>query len=223
VSSEAVIHVVEDDDSFRAAISRLLRVAGYETRGYRYAGEFLLEPPPAGPGCLLLDLNMPGPSGLELQEAVARRGDGLPVVFLTAHGDIRKTVRAMRQGASDFLTKPVRREELLAAVRAALDRQREEASTSRWRREIAGRYATLTPREREVLERVVTGAINKQIAARLGTSERTIKAHRAKIMEKMQVQSVAELVLANAALRRRTGTGARGRDLRLGGAASPED
>jgi FixJ family two-component response regulator len=199
---------VDDDDSFRTAISRLLRASGFEVRAYRSAGEFLLEPAPKGPACLLLDIHMPGPDGLELQEAIARRGDSLPVIFLTAHGDVRKTVRAMRQGASDFLTKPVRREELLEAVRAALDRQKEEESTAGWRRELATRYALLTPREREVLERVVAGALNKQIAAALGTSERTIKAHRARIMQKMQVDSLAELVLANAALQRR---GAHGR------------
>jgi FixJ family two-component response regulator len=201
--SSGLVHVVDDDDSFRTAISRMLRASGFEVRAYRSAGEFLLEPPPKGPGCLVLDVHMPGPDGLELQEAVARRGDSLPIVFLSAHGDVRKTVRAMRQGAADFLTKPVRREELLAAVRAALDRQKVEESTAGWRRELARRYALLTPREREVLEGVVTGALNKQIAAALGTSERTIKAHRAKIMLKMQVDSVAELVLANAALRER--------------------
>jgi FixJ family two-component response regulator len=197
------VHVVDDDDSFRTAISRLLRTSGYEVKAYGSAGEFLLERPPHGPGCLLLDLHMPGPNGLELQEAITRRGDGLPVIFLTAHGDVRKTVRAMRQGASDFLTKPVQREELLAAVRSALDRQKQDESTAGWRRELAARYALLTPREREVLERVVKGALNKQIAAALGMTERTVKAHRAKIMQKMRVDSLAELVLANAALRHR--------------------
>jgi FixJ family two-component response regulator len=202
------IHVVDDDDSFRTAISRMLRASGLEVRAYRSAGEFLLEPAPQGPGCLLLDLRMPGPSGLELQEAIARRGDALPVIFLTGHGDIRKSVRAMRQGAADFLTKPVKREELLRAVRSALDRQKQDESTAGWRRELATRYALLTPREREVLERVVTGALNKQIAAVLGMTERTVKAHRAKIMQKMQVDSLAELVLANAALRQRGDHGA---------------
>jgi len=197
------IHVVDDDDSFRTAISRMLRASGYEVKAYRSAGEFLLEPAPRGPGCLLLDLHMPGPDGLELQEAIARRGDGLPIIFLTGHGDIRKSVRAMRQGAADFLTKPARREELLQAVRSALDRQKQDESTAGWRRELAARYALLTPREREVLERVVTGALNKQIAAVLGMTERTVKAHRARIMQKMQVDSLAELVLANAALRQR--------------------
>ena len=202
-AAAATVHVVDDDDSFRTAISRLLRTSGYEVKAYKSAGEFLLEPPPHGPGCLLLDLHMPGPSGLELQEAIARRGDGLPVIFLTAHGDVRKTVRAMRQGASDFLTKPVQREELFAAVRSALDRQTQDESTAAWRRDLAARYALLTPRELEVLERVVKGALNKQIAAALGMTERTVKAHRAKIMQKMQVDSLAELVLANAALRPR--------------------
>jgi FixJ family two-component response regulator len=202
--TSAVIHVVDDDDAFRAAMSRLLRVAGFEVKDYRSAGDYLLEPPPDGAGCLLLDLHMPGPDGLELQEAVLRRGDGLPVIFLTGHGDIRKSVRAMRQGAADFLIKPVNREELLAAIRAALHRQERERSASRWRRDLAARYATLTPREKQVLEGVVTGALNKQIAALLGTSERTVKAHRAKIMLKMQVDSVAELVLASAALRPRS-------------------
>lgn len=205
--ASAVIHVVDDDDAFRAAMARLLRVAGYDVKEYRSAGEYLLDPPSDGAGCLLLDLHMPGPSGLELQEAVLRRGDSLPVVFLTGHGDIRTSVRAMRQGAADFLTKPVNREELLAAIRAALQRQEREQSTSRWRRDLAARYATLTPRERQVLEGVVTGALNKQIAALLGTSERTVKAHRASIMQKMRVASVAELVLASAALRPRAGGG----------------
>ncbi len=203
VAASAVIHVVDDDDAFRAAIARLLRVAGYEVKDYRSAGDYLVDAPPDGPGCLLLDLHMPGPDGLELQEAVLRRGDGLPIIFLTGHGDVRQSVRAMRQGAADFLVKPVNREELLAAIRAALQRQERELSTSRWRRDLAERYATLTPREKQVLEGVVTGALNKQIAALLGTSERTIKAHRAKIMLKMRVDSVAELVHASAALRPR--------------------
>ena len=203
--TSAVIHVIDDDDAFRAAMARLLRVAGYDVKQYRSAGDYLLDPPSDGAGCLLLDLHMPGPDGLELQEAVLRRGDSLPVIFLTGHGDIRTSVRAMRQGAADFLTKPVNREELLAAIRAALQRQERERSTSRWRRDLAARYATLTPREKQVLEGVVTGALNKQIAALLGTSERTVKAHRANIMQKMRVASVAELVLASAALRPRAG------------------
>ena len=199
-----VVHVVDDDPSFRTAISRLLRAAGYEVRVYGSAGDFLLEPPADGSGCILLDLRMPGPSGLELHEAIARRGDTLPVIFLTGHGDIPQSVRAMRQGAVDFLTKPVRRTELVASIRQALERQEAAAETRGRRKAIAERFAKLTPREKEVFELVVAGRLNKQIAALLGTSERTVKAHRARIMEKMQVDSVAGLVQADGWLRPRS-------------------
>jgi len=205
VSEKApVVHVVDDDPSFRTAISRLLRAAGYEVRVYGSAGDFLLEPPADGSGCILLDLRMPGPSGLELHEAIARRGDTLPVIFLTGHGDIPQSVRAMRQGAVDFLTKPVRRTELVASIRQALERQEAAAETRGRRKAIAERFAKLTPREKEVFELVVAGRLNKQIAALLGTSERTVKAHRARIMEKMQVDSVAGLVQADGWLRPRS-------------------
>jgi RNA polymerase sigma factor (sigma-70 family) len=147
---------------------------------------------------------MPGPSGLELHEAIARRGDTLPVIFLTGHGDIPQSVRAMRQGAVDFLTKPVRRTELVASIRQALERQEAAAETTGRRKAIAERFAKLTPREKEVFELVVAGRLNKQIAALLGTSERTVKAHRARIMEKMQVDSVAGLVQADGWLRPRS-------------------
>ena len=199
-----VIHVVDDDPSFRTAISRLLRATGYEVRVYGSAGDFLLEPPSDGSGCVLLDVRMPGPSGLELHEAMARRGDTLPVIFLTGHGDIPQSVRAMRQGAVDFLTKPVRRTELIASIRQALERQQAAAETTGRRKAIAERFAKLTPREKEVFELVVAGRLNKQIAALLGTSERTVKAHRARIMEKMQVDSVAGLVQADGWLRPRS-------------------
>jgi RNA polymerase sigma factor (sigma-70 family) len=199
-----IIHVVDDDPSFRTAISRLLRAAGYEVRVYGSAGDFLLEPFSDGYGCVLLDVRMPGPSGLELHEAMARRGDTLPVIFLTGHGDIPQSVRAMRQGAADFLTKPVRRSELIPAIRQALARQETEAESTGRRKEVAERFAKLTPREKEVFELVVAGRLNKQIAALLGTSERTVKAHRARIMEKMQVDSVAGLVHADGWLRPRS-------------------
>jgi RNA polymerase sigma factor (sigma-70 family) len=205
LSDEApVVHVVDDDPSFRTAISRLLRAAGYEVRVYGSAGDFLLEPPADGSGCILLDLRMPGPSGLELHEAIARRGDTLPVIFLTGHGDIPQSVRAMRQGAVDFLTKPVRRSDLIASIRQALERQEAAAETTGRRKAIAERFAKLTPREKEVFELVVAGRLNKQIAALLGTSERTVKAHRARIMEKMQVDSVAGLVQSDGWLRPRS-------------------
>jgi FixJ family two-component response regulator len=145
----AVVHVVDDDDAFRTAVSRLLKVAGYETKGYRSAGDFLLDPPVAGPGCILLDLRMPGPSGIELQKAIAKTGLGFPVIFLTGRGDVRQSVLAMRQGAVDFLTKPVQRKELLAAVEEALKRQSTEGANAGRRSEMARRFETLTVRERE--------------------------------------------------------------------------
>ena len=203
--TSAVIHVVDDDSSFRTAVSRLLRASGYEVKLYKSAGDFLLEPPAEEPACILLDLRMPGPNGLELQEAIRKRGDSLPIIFLTGYGDVRQSVRAMRQGAVDFLTKPVKRRELLAAIGDALERQDARSVAARRRRELASRYARLTPREREVFELVVAGRMNKQIAAALGTSERTVKAHRSRIMEKMKADSLAELVRSGMWLRQRTG------------------
>ncbi len=200
MSTAAVVQVIDDDEPFRSAVLRLLRAAGYEVKGYHSAGEFLLEPPAEGPGCVLLDVRLPGPSGLELQEALAKRPDSLPVVFLTGHGDIRQSVQAMRRGAVDFLTMPVRRKELLAAIDEALARQSAGSAAAHRRREVAARFATLTPREREVFAHIVDGRLNKQIAAALGASERTIKAHRSRIMEKMRVASVAELVRAETEL-----------------------
>jgi FixJ family two-component response regulator len=191
--SAPVIHVVDDDPSFRTAVTRLLRAAKYEVRGYASAAEFLDSNPSAGPGCLLLDLRMPGASGLDLQESVARMEERLPIIFLTGHGDIPASVRAMKAGAVDFLTKPVRRETLLRAVQNALGVDAKGREARGVLRELHNRYENLTPREREVLVHVVSGKLNKQIAFDLGTAERTIKAHRASIMEKLQVQSVAEL------------------------------
>jgi FixJ family two-component response regulator len=189
-----VVHVVDDDDSFRTAVTRLLRAAGYQVRGHSSAGEFLLARPGTIPGCVVLDVRMPGPSGLDLQTAFEGRDDALPIIFLTGHGDIPMSVRAMKAGAVDFLTKPVQREALLSAVRNALARDA-ESRTARDRLGILrSRFETLTPRERAVFTLVVTGRLNKQIAAELGSPERTVKAHRARVMEKMQVTSLAELI-----------------------------
>ena len=188
-----IIHVVDDDPSFRAAMTRMLRAAKYEVRNYASASEFLDSDPCAVPGCILLDLQMPGLSGLDLQQVLAQMEERLPIIFLTGHGDIPASVRAMKAGAVDFLTKPVQREALLSAVRNAFDvdaKGRAERAVLRERRD---RYENLTPREREVLVHVVSGRLNKQIASDLGAAERTIKAHRASIMEKLRVQSVAEL------------------------------
>jgi FixJ family two-component response regulator len=189
-----VVHVVDDDDSARTAVLRLLGAAGYIARGYGSAGEFLMMISDETPGCLVLDVRMPGPSGLELQEALARRRSTLPVVFLTGYGDIPMSVRAIKAGAVDFLTKPVEREALMHAVRSALERDARNRRNREQGRALREKFDALTPRERDVFVRVVSGKLNKQIAADLGTAERTVKAHRAHVMEKLNVASVAELV-----------------------------
>src|SRR4029434_6477230 len=193
-SPTPIIHVVDDDASFRTAVTRVLRAAKYEVRDYASASQFLGSDSCAGPGCILLDLRMPGVSGLELQESLARMEERLPVIFLTGHGDIPASVRAMKAGAVDFLTKPVGRDALLSVIKNALDVDAKGRAARAALRELHDRYENLTPREREVLVHVVSGKLNKQIAFDLHAAERTIKAHRASIMEKLGVQSVAELV-----------------------------
>jgi FixJ family two-component response regulator len=185
--------MVDDDAAFQTAVSRLLRASGYEVRTYSNAGDFLLgchDPT----GCILLDVRMPGPSGLDLQEALARQRDPLPIIFLSGHGDIASSVRAIKAGAVDFLTKPVDRHALLNAIKNALARDQENRTARAELRNRRANYEALTLRERQVLEGVVAGKLNKEIAAELGTAERTVKAHRAQVMEKMQVASLAELV-----------------------------
>jgi FixJ family two-component response regulator len=192
--STPIVHVVDDDESFRTAVTRLLRAAGHEVRSHASAGEFLLSLPVNRPGCVVLDVRMPGPSGLDLQEAFGRLSEALPIIFLTGHGDIPMTVRAMKAGAVDFLTKPVQRQVLLNAVRNALARDQESRRAREQDATLRARRETLTPREHSVFTLVVAGKANKEIAAELGTSERTVKAHRAQVMAKMQVTSLAELV-----------------------------
>jgi len=197
-----VVHVVDDDDLFRAAILRLLRAAGYEAREYASAGDFLLKlPGPEAHGCLLLDVSMPGPSGLDLQEAMNRSPLALPVIFLTGRADVPSSVRAMKAGASDFLTKPVERNTLLAAVQSAIERNAHALSSRRELAALRARYESLSERERQVFDAVVSGRLNKQIAADLGAAERTVKAHRARVMEKMAASSLADLVHSAALLR----------------------
>jgi len=191
--NEAVIHVVDDDPDMRAAITRLLRAEGYEVRSYTSVGEFLLNRT-NGPGCLVLDLQMPGPNGLELQESLRSDPAAPPIVFLTGHGDITSGVRAMKNGAIDFLTKPVDPGVLLQAVMAALAQDRERRDARARRAAMEARLSRLTARERSVYERVIAGKLNKQIAGELGITERTVKMHRAQIMTKMEVSSLAELV-----------------------------
>lgn len=191
-----VVRVVDDDPSFRVAVCRLIRKAGYEVREFASAGEFLIREAHDEPGCVLLDLRMPGPSGLDLQESLAKRDSSLPVIFLTAHGDVPLSVRAMKGGASDFLAKPVKREELLSAIDTAIAKDEVGRAARSEFLSLRSCYDALSPREREVLRHVVAGRLNKQIASAIGTSERTVKAHRAKVMEKMRASSVADLVRA---------------------------
>ena len=197
---QPTIYVVDDDASFLTAVTRLLRAGGYALKTFASAEEFMSNPPPDSPGCVIVDLHLPGMNGLELQGSLAKTGALLPVIFLTGHGDIPTSVDAMRKGAEDFLTKPVKREKLFDAVRRALARNAREREAHTRRRELRARFETLTPREREVLAHIVTGQLNKQIAADLDTTERTIKAHRANLMAKLQMQSVAELVRLSQAL-----------------------
>ena len=191
---DPTVFVVDDYAPVRKATLRLLRAAGFVVAAFASAKEFLAEYDPGVWGCLVLDLAMPAVSGLELQRILAEKGSFLSIIFLTAHGDIPKSVQAMKHGASDFLTKPVNDEDLLAAIRAAIEKSRDLRQEQSELSEIRARLATLTPREREVLEYVVVGKLNKQIAGDLGTVEQTIKIHRAHLMQKMRVRSVAELV-----------------------------
>jgi FixJ family two-component response regulator len=193
-TTQSIVHVVDDDASFRKAVMRLLRAANYEVRGYASASEFLNSGPYAQPGCILLDLRMPGVGGLDLQDSLSRMEERLPIIFLTGHGDIPTSVLAVKAGAVDFLTKPVSRKLLLRAVQNALSIDAECRMAHGILHELQSRYESLTPREREVLAHVVGGKLNKQIAFDLGIAERTIKAHRSSIMGKLGLQSVAELV-----------------------------
>jgi FixJ family two-component response regulator len=194
IERPGVVHVVDDDARFRTAIGRALSAAGHAPRLYASAAEYLAVDDTEGPACLIVDLRMPGTNGLDLQEALARRGSSHPVIFLSAHGDIPSTVRAMRNGALDFLTKPVPTAVLLEAIGRALEQDVERKLELEHMMELKRRYATLTPRERQVMAGVVAGRRNKQICYALQSAERTVKTHRARVMEKMNVASVAELV-----------------------------
>jgi len=191
--SSPLIHVVDDDPSFLTAVSRLLRAAGFAVKKYGSTTEFLSGRPVGPPGCVVADLRMPEQNGLELQAALAASSDPLPVVFLSAYGDVPSTVRAMKAGAEDFLTKQAPKEDLLAAVRRALDRNVYERRERERKHELQSRLSRLTQRERQVLALVVDGKPNKQIAALLGIHERTVKLHRTSITTKLGVHSVAEL------------------------------
>jgi FixJ family two-component response regulator len=194
ITEAPVIHVVDDDVSFRTAVARLLKACGYQVALYESARQLLEKPPSTDPGCILLDVRMPGMSGHELQARLLNIGNTLPIVFLTGHGDIRMSVRAIKAGAEDFLSKPVSKQTLIEAIQRALVRDQEAREQNLRLASLRAVAATLTPRESEVFALIVRGKLNKQIAHELGTAERTIKAHRHAVMQKLKVQSLAEAV-----------------------------
>ena len=192
--SPPTVFLVDDDPSVLRALGRLLHSVGLNVAAFASAREFLEKQNPDAAGCLVLDVTMPGLNGLELQQALVDAGNPLPIVFLTGDGDIPMTVRAMKSGAVDFLSKPCRDAELLGAIEQALAKDAQLREERAEQKALAARLAALTPREHEVMLGVVAGQLNKQIAADLGTVEKTIKVHRARVMEKLRVNSVADLV-----------------------------
>ena len=192
-SPRPVVRIVDDDASFLKGTARMLRASGFVVEVFASAEEFLARPNADVPGCVLVDLQMPGLSGLDLQEALVQAGQPLPVVFLSGHGNVPTTVQAMRRGAEDFLTKQASKEELLAAVKRTLTRDARERAERARLQQLRAPFAALTLRDREVLAHVLAGQLNKQIASDLGIDERSVKRHRTSIMSKLRVQSVAEL------------------------------
>ena len=190
----ATVFLVDDDLSILRALTRLLRVGGHQVSAFRSPRDFLAQHDAAVPGCVVLDLAMPGLNGLELQAALAAAGSQRPIVFISGHGDVPSSVRAMKAGAVDFLTKPVSQENLLAAIQRAIECDRVMRQARAELQAIDERLNRLTPREREVFQHVVAGQLNKQIAVDLGTVEKTVKVHRSRVMEKMGVRSLADLV-----------------------------
>ena len=192
--AEPVVYVVDDAAAVRRSLARLIRATGLEVETFASAIEFLRHEPGERPSCLLLDLRLPGMNGLELQEELARAERAMPIIFLTGHGTVPASVRAMKAGAADFLEKPVSADDLLPAICQAIDKDATDRQERAYAAELKERGATLSPREHQVFALVVTGLLNKQVASRLGISEKTVKVHRSRVMKKLQAASLAELV-----------------------------
>jgi FixJ family two-component response regulator len=201
-----IVYVVDDDPSMREAVQDLIASVGLQARGFASPREFLEAARPDAPACLILDVRLPGASGLNFQQELAKSGVSIPVIFITGHGDIPMSVRAIKAGAVEFLTKPFRDQELLDAINAAIERSRAQRSEATLMDDLRQRFAALTPREREIMALVILGRMNKQIAGELGVSEVTVKVHRGQIMRKMRAKSLPELVRMGDVLRLATVT-----------------